>query len=177
MKQTYTTPAGTVSNLYLDMLKQHHILIAGQTGSGKSVVINGIMHAALFYSPYKVNFILIDPKRVELVKYKSLPHTIAYASEDEDMVKALQKAMEITEQRYKVMQDMEVTEYDGSDVYVIIDELADLMTTNAKQVTPLIQRLCQIGRAAKVHVIGATQCPLAEVIPTKSKSTSLAKSG
>ena len=169
MKQTYTTPAGTVSNLYLDMLKQSHILIAGQTGSGKSVVINGIMHAALFNSPYKVNFILIDPKRVELVEYKSLPHVVTYASEPADMVNALYKAMEITEQRFKVMQAQGIRKYEGANLYVVIDELADLMTTNAKQVTPLLQRLCQIGRAARVHVIAATQCPLSEVIPTKIK--------
>lgn len=59
--------------------------------------------------------------------------------------------------------------YSGGDVYVIIDELADLMTTQKKAVLPLLQRLCQIGRAAKVHVIACTQCPLAKVIPTEVK--------
>ena len=169
MKTIYTTPAGTVHNLYMDMLKQTHILIAGATGSGKSVVIDGIIHTALYDSPAKVQFILIDPKRVELVDYKALPHTIKYASEPADMVNALKLAMEITEKRFTAMQAKGIKKFEGSDVYVIIDEFADLMTTNKKAVTPLIQRLCQIGRAAKVHVIAATQCPLADVIPTVIK--------
>ena len=67
------------------------------------------------------------------------------------------------------MQKTGVRKYAGSHVYVIIDELADLMTTNKREVKPLLQRLCQIGRAAAVHVIACTQCPLREVIPTEIK--------
>ena len=77
---TYTTPAGQISKLYNDMLNQVHILIAGATGSGKSVAINGIISTALYKAPTEVQFILIDPKRVELVDYKNLPHTVKYAS-------------------------------------------------------------------------------------------------
>lgn len=170
MAKKYKTPEGQAYTLYADMLKQPHLLVAGATGSGKSVVINGIIYTALYDSPAKVEFILIDPKRVELVDYKRLPHTIKYASEPEDMVDALQLAMTITERRYKVMQVQGVKQYRGSAIYVIIDEFADLMTTNKKQVQPLIQRLCQIGRAAGVHVIAATQCPIAAVIPTPIKA-------
>lgn len=168
-KKTWTTPAGAVYDLYNDMLQQPHLLVAGATGSGKSVVINGIMYTALFKSPAQVQFILIDPKRVELIDYKPLPHTLMYASEPGEMVEALEKAMEITESRYRAMQRDRVKKYSGGAVYVVIDELADLMTTNKRQVQPLIQRLCQIGRAANVHVIAATQCPLATVIPTPIK--------
>lgn len=169
MKRVWTTPTGEYYTLYKDMLKQPHLLIAGATGSGKSVVINGLIYTALHDSPAAVEFILIDPKRVELVDYKPLPHTLKYASEPGDMVKALEKAMEITESRYRAMQRDRVKKYSGGAVYVVIDELADLMTTNKRQVQPLIQRLCQIGRAANVHVIAATQCPLATVIPTPIK--------
>ena len=169
MKKVWTTPKGEYYSLYGDMLKQPHLLIAGATGSGKSVVINGLVYAALHDSPARVELILIDPKRVELVDYKTLPHTIKYASEPGDMVQALEKAMEITESRYKAMQRDRVKKYSGGAVYVIIDELADLMTTNRRQVQPLLQRLCQIGRAANVHVIAATQCPLSSVIPTPIK--------
>lgn len=169
MKRVWTTPTGEYYTLYKDMLKQPHLLIAGATGSGKSVVINGLIYTALHDSPAVVEFILIDPKRVELVDYKPLPHTLTYASEPGDMVKALEKAMEITESRYRAMQRDRVKKYSGGAVYVVIDELADLMTTNKRQVQPLIQRLCQIGRAANVHVIAATQCPLATVIPTPIK--------
>lgn len=169
MKLVYTTPAGPYADLYKHMLQQPHLLIAGATGSGKSVVINGIMHAAMYSSPATVEFILIDPKRVELSTYRHLPHTLTYASEPEDMIKALRQAMTITEERYKRMQRKGLRKYSDGHVYVIIDELADLMTTNKKDVQPLIQRLCQIGRAANVHVIAATQCPLASVIPTPIK--------
>lgn len=165
----WTTPAGEYYNLYKHMLEQPHLLIAGATGSGKSVVINALMYTALFQAPPDMGFILIDPKRVELVDYKKLPHTLVYASEPESIARALQRAMELTESRYKQMQRSGTKKYQGGHVYVIIDELADLMTTNKKRVQPLLQRLCQIGRAANIHVIAATQCPLASVIPTPIK--------
>jgi len=169
MRKTYTTPGGQVYKLYADMLKQPHLLVAGATGSGKSVVVNGIISTAIHQSPATVKFILIDPKRVELMEYKDLPHTVEYASEPMEIVRALNSAMRITEQRYKDMQKAGVKKYAGSTLYVIIDELADLMTTNGKEVAPIIQRLAQIGRAANVRIIAATQCPLASVIPTPIK--------
>ena len=163
-------PGGRYSTLYYDMSKQPHLLIAGATGSGKSVVINGIIHSLLTnHSPATAQFILVDPKRVELVQYKRLPHTIAYASEPGEPARALRQALTLIDERYSAMQHHGLRKYDGADVYVIIDELADLMTTDKKTVQPLLQRICQIGRAAKVHVIAATQCPLASVIPTAIK--------
>lgn len=168
-KKRYKTPSGQVYTLYKDMLSQPHLLIAGATGSGKSVVINGLIYTALYDSPAAVRFILIDPKRVELIEYKQLPHTIQYASEPGEMIGALQGALDIVSMRYKLMQRQRMKKYNGAAVYIVIDELADLMTTNKKQVQPLIQRLAQIGRAADVHIIAATQCPLAAVIPTPIK--------
>ena len=169
MKRIYTTPAGEYFTLYADMLKQPHLLIAGATGSGKSVIINSMIATALLNSPAECEFILIDPKRVELSEYKRLPHVVQYASEPAAMVHALRLAMDITETRYKAMQCAGVRKFNGSQLYVIIDELADLMTTQKRLIQPLIQRLCQIGRAAGVHVIAATQCPLSAVIPTPIK--------
>ena len=165
----YRTPAGKIYNLYSDMAEQPHLLIAGATGSGKSVVVQGILYNLLHNGPDQSGLILVDPKRVELSPYRAVPHCIRYASEPADMVKALQYAMQITESRYRTMQRQGVRKYQGGDIYVIIDELADLMTPNKRQVLPLLQRLCQIGRAAKIHVIGCTQCPLAKVIPTEIK--------
>lgn len=169
IKKTWTTPQGQYYNLFADMLKQPHLLVAGATGSGKSVVINGIIATALKDSPATVQFIFIDPKRVELIDYKRLPHTLQYASEPGDMVQALQLAIDTTERRYKDMQRQHLKQYPGGAVYVVIDELADLMTTNRKAVQPIIQRLAQIGRAANIHIIAATQCPLSAVIPTPIK--------
>ena len=169
MQKIWTTPAGEYSRLYADMLEQPHLLIAGATGSGKSVIINGMIYAAMYDSPAVNRFILIDVKRVELSDYKRLPHTIAYADDVKSAINALNLALMHTEARYKDMQRRKLRMYDGAHIYVIIDELADLMTTAKRQAMPLIQRLCQIGRAARVHVVAATQCPLAAVIPTPIK--------
>lgn len=169
MWKTWNTPTWEFYPFYKDMLVQPHLLIAGATGSGKSVVINALLYTALYNSPAQMQLILIDPKRVELVDYARLPHTLRYASEPGDMIAALQEAMDITERRYKEMQKNHEKKYTGAALYVVIDELADLMTTAKKQVQPLLQRLAQVGRAANVHIIAATQCPLATVIPTAIK--------
>lgn len=174
---TWLTPEGTVNRLYADMLNQTHLLIAGMTGAGKSTVVQGIIHTALFDSPAVNQFILIDPKKVALIKYKSLPHTIAYACENDTMIAALEKAVEIMNERYNVMQAQEIEDYEGTHIYVIIDELAHLMLNVKKQAAPLIQSLAQLGRAARIHVIAATQHPLTDVIPTCIKVNFDAKVG
>lgn len=168
-ERRYVSPGGQYYKLYEDMYSQPHLLIAGATGSGKSVVINGIIYTLLLSGPNKAGLILIDPKRVELVQYKKTPHCLLYASEPHEITEALQRTVNLIEDRYRRMQRQQTRKYDGSDIYVIIDELADLMTTNKKQVQPLLQRIAQIGRAARVHIIAATQCPLAKVIPTEIK--------
>ena len=155
--------------LFENMLTQTHLLVAGCTGSGKSVVVNGLIYTALFYKPVEKQFILIDPKRVELNEYRDLPHTIAYASEPETIYNALQLAMDICENRYKAMQKTGLKLYSGSDVYLIIDEYADLVTTDKKRVKPLIQRLAQIGRAARIHIVLCTQTPIRSILDTDIK--------
>lgn len=169
----YTTPSGERFKIYADMLKQPHLLIAGATGSGKSVVINGLVYTALYQQPGQsegaVSFILIDPKRVELSQYKKLPHILYYASEPADRINAFKYAMKLTETRYKDMQRKGLRKYNGGAVYIIIDEFADLMTTQRKEIAPIIQRLAQIGRAANVHIILATQTPIAKILPTEIK--------
>lgn len=165
----WITPRGQMNNFYIDGLNQYHLLIAGATGSGKSVIVNGLIYTALYQAPTQVQFILIDPKRVELSMYRSLPHTIAYASEPDTMIQALYQAMDITETRYTEMQKRGLRKYDGSHIYIVIDEFADLMTTCKRTVKPLIQRLAQIGRAAKVHIWLCTQTPISAVLPTEIK--------
>lgn len=167
------SPGGQRYRLFVDMAEQQHLLVAGAAGSGKSVVINGIVSTLLYRFPSAgaggVGFILIDPKRVELATYRNLPHTIRYASEPADILSALSLAVKITDGRYIEMQKRGVKKYSGADIYVIIDEFADLMTTQRRAVQPLVQRLAQIGRAARVHIILATQTPIAKVLPTEIK--------
>ena len=128
-----------------------------------------MMYTALYNSPAAARFILIDVKRVELSEYKHLPHVIQYADNVPGAIAALKTALSIVEARFTDMQRRRQRLYNGSDVYIMIDELADLMTTSKRDVMPLLQRLCQIGRAARVHVIAATQCPISAVIPTPIK--------
>ena len=154
---TYTTPGGSYSRLYADMADQTHLLIAGTTGSGKSTVIQGILHAILHDAPTDDRFIFIDLKKVELDEYRDIPHAITYADDAQSAIQALQTALQYTDARYTDMKHRHIREYDGSHIYVVIDELADMLTTIGKQAAPMVQRLCQIGRGARVHVIAATQ--------------------
>ena len=164
MKKTYKTPGGIVPALTLDILNQPHTLIAGATGSGKSVLINSIMYTALHFAPCQKQFILIDPKRVELIDYKRLKHTMLYASEPHDIAKAIHASVSIMERRYKKMQQQRLKLYEGSDIYVIIDEFADLMTTQKRETLPPLCRIAQLGRAAQIHLIIATQRPTKDII-------------
>lgn len=165
-----STPGGTVPVIYRDMSQQVHLLIAGKTGAGKSVTINGIIYSLLCSNfPNEVQFIFIDPKRVELYSYKNIAHCIIYATEQNEIIQAMKTALSIIENRYKDMQKQGVKKYQGGAVYIVIDELADIMTVCKKVFVPLLQRIAQIGRAANVHIIAATQCPLAVIIPTEIK--------
>lgn len=119
-----------------------HTLIAGSTGSGKSVVENGIIYNLLFDTP-NVQFIFIDLKRVELAEYKRLPQCIQYADTLETATAALQATLKEIDKRYKWMQKRSVKTFNGSSVYLVIDELADLMTVDRKTITPLLRRILQ----------------------------------
>lgn len=166
----YRTPSGSVYRPFLKLADRPHLLIAGATGSGKSVALNGIIHSLLMTeSPFHAQFVLIDPKKVELVQYSGLPHTARYASSHPDIVRALEWAVDETDKRFDAMQKAGVREYDGPHMYVIIDELADLMVSIKKETLPLLQRLAQIGRAARVHLIACSQNVLAVTIPTVLK--------
>lgn len=164
MKRTWTTPGGTVSGLCSDILKQPHTLIAGASNSGKSVLINDIIYTALYKDPSRLQLVLIDPKRVELIDYKPLPHTLRYASEPVEIINTLKWCVDLMETRYAEMQRKRIKKYDGSDVYIFIDEFADLMTTHKKETLPLLQRIAQLGRAANIHLIAATQRPTKDVV-------------
>lgn len=163
----WKTPGGDVYTLFEDMAMQHNLLVAGEVGSGKSSVINGIIYTLLHQSPAKVRFILIDPKMTELCQYKNLPHVLRYAYEHADIIAALRYAVGIMENRLHDMQARGLKLYDGADIYVVIDELADLLLTLKKQAKPLLQRLLQLSRASKIHVLCGSQCVNASVISTE----------
>lgn len=152
------------------MLAQPHLLIAGATGSGKSVLINDLLSELLLVgTPSDTQIILIDPKKVELYKYRISPLCFKYASENEDISKLLNWAIDEMMARYKQMQQANLVKYNGKHIYIFIDELADLLTTNKKQVLPQLQRIAQLGRAAKIHLIMATQRPTKDILSGQLK--------
>lgn len=149
------------------MLRQHHLLIGGCTGSGKSVLLNGIIYTALHSAPSDVQLILLDPKRVELLLYRDVPHTIAYGDQAENMLTALRGAVEEMEARYARMQQQNVKESSETAIYIIIDELADLLDNCGKPALLCLKRLLQLSRAANMHVIAATQHVSRKTLPTE----------
>jgi S-DNA-T family DNA segregation ATPase FtsK/SpoIIIE len=164
LRKLWRMPGGLASVICLDMLKQAHLLIAGTTGSGKSVLINSLIYTALYKSPNRCQFILIDPKRVELIDYKPLPHTISYSSELPNILDALQYSVELMEKRYKQMQRQRIKKSNAANIYIIIDEYADLVIQAKKQVERCVIRLSQLGRAANIHLILATQRPTRDIV-------------
>ena len=167
--ERHVIPGGSYSVLYNEMAQQTHLLIAGRTGSGKSTVINGIIHSQLVQkSCRQEQFILIDPKRVELSQWKSVPHCLFYsADEPSSRIQALTLADDIIKDRFRTMETNNQRKYDGGTVHIIIDELADLLTTQKEEVLPLLQHIGQIGRAASVLLICCTQCPTAQILSTQ----------
>ena len=170
---TYTSPSGMVETLFLDVLNQPHTLIAGCQGSGKSVVINGLIDTLMYRLPFDqsggAQMILIDPKRVELAAYKNLPHTLAHAAgfNPEAWLSALNKAVKIMDSRYSYMERKGLKKYDRGDLYVVIDEWANVYKNGGKEAYKAVLRLTSEGRAARVHLIMATQVPKATIIPTE----------
>ncbi len=149
-----------------DILTSPHTLIAGTTGSGKSVLLNNILISFLNTRGVKNSYILIDPKRVELSRYKNFPHCIGYTSDTETAIKYLNYLLEVIEKRYKYLEKHEKVQYKGRHIYLIIDELADIIISEYnKEFKRKLQKILQIARAANVHVIACTQSPSRQVIP------------
>ena len=159
VKTTWTTPSGDTWILCDDMLKQTHLVIAGTTGSGKSTLLHSVMFSALIDSPAVKQFVLIDLKGVELRRYRTLPHVLAYADEPETAAAAIKEAEQLMRSRLNELKRTEATIYNGSDIYLIIDEIAILMQTAKAKVLEPLSNIMRLGRAARVHVIGATQNP------------------
>ncbi len=163
-----------------DIARLPHLLIAGTTGSGKSVCTNSLIISLLYKSgPEDVRFIMVDPKMVELAPYNGIPHLlIPVVTDPKKAAGALQWAVYEMMKRYKTFSELGVKkleEYNAlalqreevphmASVVVVIDELADLMTVAAKEVEDSICRVAQMGRAAGMHLVIATQSPRADVI-------------
>ena len=169
-----------------DLTKMPHLLIAGATGSGKSVAINDIITSILLKAkPHQVKFLMIDPKKVELSVYNGIPHLLSpVVSDPKKAARALAKVVAEMERRYELFAKFGVRNLKGYNglvqennqedgateqpalplILVIVDELADLMMTVSHDVEDAIVRIAQMGRAAGIHMILATQRPSVDVI-------------
>lgn len=159
-----------------DLAKMPHVLIAGTTGSGKSIMINSFISSLLFRaSPSEVKFILIDPKRVELTGYNDIPHLIAPVIVEADKsVSSLKWALKEMDRRYQKFAEAGVRNIDSFNemsgfqavpyIVIFIDELADLMAVASVDVEDSIARLAQMARATGIHLVLATQRPSVDVI-------------
>ncbi|MBO4358325.1 MAG: DUF87 domain-containing protein [Erysipelotrichaceae bacterium] len=180
--------------VYCDLAKMPHLLIAGATGSGKSVCINSIIISLLMRTnPNDVKLVLVDPKKVEFTSYKDIPHLLWPIIDDATMASnMLKKVVVIMEERYEAFAAVGVRNISGFNSYVsrynsskksdqapmeklpymvvIIDELADLMAIAGKEVEMSIQRITQLARASGIHLIVATQRPSTDVITGLIKS-------
>lgn len=160
-------PSAAYVEKYADILENAtHLLIGGTTGSGKSVILNGLLHTALaLYGPGDMSFILIDPKIVELSAYKRLPHTLRYETEPEEVLALLRQIYGFMMDRYAEMDKTGAKKYNGTKVVIVIDELADLlMSAYGKAIKAELVKILQKGRAANIMVIMATQSPSRKVL-------------
>ena len=154
---------------YKDMFDSTHLLIAGTTGSGKSTLLNGILYTAMTtYAPNEVGFVLVDTKYVELSPYKHLPHTYEFIKHASEVPSMLDDVIFHMEREYERMEEQGIRKSRSKHLYVIIDELADLMCSPyAKDIKAKLQVVLQKGRAANIHIIACTQAPSRKVIPAE----------
>ncbi|HYV33493.1 MAG TPA: DNA translocase FtsK, partial [Candidatus Limnocylindria bacterium] len=161
--------------MVVDLAKMPHLLIAGATGTGKSVSINSLFISLLYRNtPQDVKFIVVDPKRVEMTPYNGIPHLLTpVITEHEKAVNAMKWAVAEMDRRYKLLAEAgkrNITEYNESApltmpyIVILVDELADLMSVAQADVEAAIVRLSQMARAIGIHLILATQRPSVEII-------------
>jgi len=158
-----------------DLSKMPHLLIAGATGTGKSVGLNAMICSLLYrHFPDKLRLLMIDPKRIELSLYDGIPHLLhPVVNEPKEATRALRWAVMEMERRYSLLEEAKCRNLEGYNkkaeeplpyLVIIIDELADLMMVSSKEVEASIARLAQMARAAGIHLIVATQRPSVDVL-------------
>jgi len=158
-----------------DLRKMPHLLIAGSTGSGKSIFLHSVILSIIYKSkPQEVRFLMIDPKRIELSVYDGIPYLLhPVVLEPKMATRALRWAVAEMERRYALFEELSVRNLESYNeefeeklpyIVIIIDELADLMVVSSKEVETLLTRLAQMARAAGIHLIVATQRPSVDVI-------------
>ena len=165
----------------IDLAKMPHLLIAGQTGSGKSVCMNSIILSLLYTkTPEECELVLVDPKRVEMASYANLPHLrVPVVTEPEEAVEVFQSLITEMDSRYELLQEYRVRNIESYNekaeikmpyIVTLVDEMSDLMMTSGKELEAMIVRIAQLARAVGIHLVLATQRPVAKVITGLIKS-------
>jgi S-DNA-T family DNA segregation ATPase FtsK/SpoIIIE len=169
---------------YMDLRRAPHLMIAGTTGSGKSVLLNAVITSMLYKaSPYELKFIMIDPKMLELSVYEDIPHLLhPVVTEPKKAAAALRWAVQEMDNRYRILSDEGVRDIETHNrnvkrlnredkwekilpyIVIVLDELADLMMVAPNEIKESITRLSQKARAAGIHLIVATQRPSADIV-------------
>ncbi|MBQ2897917.1 MAG: DNA translocase FtsK [Clostridia bacterium] len=181
----FSLPLGVDENnniVLVDFNSLPHLIIAGSTGSGKSVCLNSIINSLLYQAiPNTLQFLMIDPKKVELSHYEKAKYSLysPVVTEEYNSYTALSNIIRELDLRYKIMQSEACTnldEYNSTHdtifprIVVVIDELADLFMTSKNEIQPLLIRIAQLGRAAGIHLILATQYPSCKVVTSELKA-------
>lgn len=166
-KFTWSIPGGRVQRLSEAAFSAEHTLIAGTTGSGKSVLLNGMIRDLLrLYAPGEASLVLIDPKAMELEGFRCLPHTIGYTDTEQGAERVLRQVLELMARRNRYCKEHGLRRYNGGAVYVVIDELHPLATGEHKKTfRRLLSLLLTQARAANIHIIAATQIPNRASLP------------
>ena len=176
MKQTAIKKAYRLPDSYLKielcelMAQAPHVLIAGATGSGKSVLIEDFLYfLTATHTPHDLHLILCDPKKVSFTEWAQTPFCERWATEPRDILNTLGAVVSTMNARYNKMMAEHIKDYKGRAIWVVIDEIADFMTADEykKEFITLVQRIAQLGRASNIHLLMASQSPARAVIPAK----------
>ena len=157
-----------VHEIYSEIAREAHIMIGGATGSGKSVVEKGVIYnLAAEFTPDEVEMWFIDPKKVVLHRLEWLPHVRHYADNDKDAMLLLQLLSHEMDERNRYCQQNDIDEYKGKAIYLFIDETADVIVRQGKEVLRMFQVLLQMARSANIHLVFCSQCVNRKLIPAE----------
>ena len=173
MQNNYKAPHADQHEIYTEIMEQTHIMIGGSTGSGKSTIEAGIIYNLVnTYTPDELELWLVDPKKMELVKYESLPHVRYYVDNDNDTKILMAMLISEMDRRNTIVQ-AEIRAgknaagmWTGKQIYCFIDETADVIARNGKDVLRQFQILLQMARTAGIHMVFCSQSFDAKMIPS-----------
>lgn len=166
MEYSKPLPPINYPTLYKMAIDSPSCMVAGATGSGKSTTINGLLYTLCCQSPNDIGFVIIDLKKISLLDWEFVPHCLNYIRDVDKVPKIIEKFKQTMDNRYNVMLRDRVDKYIGKQLYLVIDEAADLIDTCPNIIEDL-KHISRLGRASGIHLIYATQSPDRKTIPSQ----------